>query len=497
LSLIGYDEDVLAAMNYVFGNTLICNDADTAKKVTFDPSVRMKSVTLEGDVYDPSGTLSGGSAPNSSGVLVTLQKLNEITKELRSKERQLATLEDNMNKERKKLDAVRSIKQDLDLKTHEIKLTEEQINSNSSSSIIQAVEEMKANIEQLKNDIANAKTRQAEASKDIKRIEKDMSEFSNNKDSKLEELQTSLNALKKGLTKNSASVKELQKELQSSRLDSEQAGSDLSAAEEQLAESENTLKAQAEEIDSLQREQTRLKDAHDIAQAHLEDERAKLTGFDEELAELDATIKSKSSQITEEGLEMQKLGHQLEKLQKDQHGASQAVAHMEQEHEWIADEKEQFGRANTPYHFQSQNIAECKSTLRNLTERSQGMKKKINPKVMNMIDSVEKKEAALKNMMRTVTRDKSKIEETILNLNEYKKEALHKTWVKVNGDFGKIFEELLPGSFAKLDPPEGKDITDGLEVKVCLGKVWKQSLTELSGGQRYVSYNSPFPFKFS
>jgi structural maintenance of chromosome 2 len=135
LSLVGYDEEVLAAMNYVFGNTLICDDADTAKKVTFNPSVRMKSVTLEGDVYDPSGTLSGGSSPNSSGVLVTLQKLNDITKELRSKERQLATLEDHMMREKKKLDSVRSIKQNLDLKNHEIKLTEEQINSNSSSSV--------------------------------------------------------------------------------------------------------------------------------------------------------------------------------------------------------------------------------------------------------------------------------------------------------------------------------------------------------------------------
>lgn len=214
-----------------------------------------------------------------------------------------------------------------------------------------------------------------------------------------------------------------------------------------------------------------------------------MTGFDEELRDLEEAMQSKSSQITEGGLEMQKLGHQLEKLQKDQQNAAQAVSHMEQEHEWIADEKEQFGRPNTPYHFQNQNIAECKSTLRNLTERSQGMKKKINPKVMNMIDSVEKKEAALKNMMRTVIRDKSKIEETIINLNEYKKEALHKTWVKVNGDFGQIFNELLPGSFAKLDPPEGKDITDGLEVKVSLGKVWKQSLTELSGGQRYVFFS--------
>jgi structural maintenance of chromosome 2 len=159
---------------------------------------------------------------------------------------------------------------------------------------------------------------------------------------------------------------------------------------------------------------------------------------------------------------------------------------MEHEYEWIADDKESFGRSGTPYDFKGQNIAEGKATLRNLTERFQGMKKKINPKVMNMIDSVEKKEAALKNMMKTVIRDKKKIEETISSLDEYKKEALQKTWTKVNGDFGQIFAELLPGSFAKLDPPEGKKITDGLEVKVCLGKVWKQSLTELSGGQRYV-----------
>jgi len=51
-------------------------------------------------------------------------------------------------------------------------------------------------------------------------------------------------------------------------------------------------------------------------------------------------------------------------------------------------------------------------------------------------------------------------------------------------DFGGIFAELLPGNFAKLQPPVGQDLMDGLEVKVQLGTVWKQSLTELSGGQR-------------
>lgn len=122
-------------MEFVFGTTLICEDAQTAKQVTFDPAVRLKSVTLEGDVYDPSGTLSGGSSAKSSGVLVTLQQLNEIEKELEAKTEALQRLQATMAQEKQKLDAARKMKQELDLKAHEISLAEQQINSNSSSSV--------------------------------------------------------------------------------------------------------------------------------------------------------------------------------------------------------------------------------------------------------------------------------------------------------------------------------------------------------------------------
>lgn len=119
----------------MFGSTLVCVDAETARKVTFDPAVRLKSVTLEGDVYDPSGTLSGGSAPQSSGVLLTLQKLNDITKELEGQIKALAALQAVMARDKKIMDSARKIKQEWDLKLHEISLTEEQINSNSASSV--------------------------------------------------------------------------------------------------------------------------------------------------------------------------------------------------------------------------------------------------------------------------------------------------------------------------------------------------------------------------
>lgn len=487
LSLVGYDEEVAAAMEYVFGNTLVCADADTAKRVTFDPNVRMRSITLEGDAYDPSGTLSGGSAPNSSGVLVTMQKLNGLNRQLLEAEETLKQLQMRMAKEKSKLDQARQIKQDLDLKTHEIKLGEEQISGNSSSSIIHEVETMKKTITELQESISDAKKRQTEANADGKRIEKDMKDFDSNKDGKLIELQKTVDKLRSDLQKNTGAVKSLQKRLQSAQLDLEQVNTDLTASRDQVQEIGFNIKTQEKDIQDLEKQQTTLKDTHDSMQADLDDERAKLNQFDDELRSLDEATRSKNARIAEESLEMQKLGHQVEKFDKEQQMAAESVSRLEAEHEWIQDEYDNFGKSGTPYDFHGQNIAQCKSTLRNLTERSQGMKKKINPKVMNMIDSVEKKEVSLKHMIKTVIRDKRKIEETIISLDDYKKKALQETWQKVNGDFGQIFSELLPGgSFAKLDPPEGKSISDGLEVKVCLGKVWKQSLTELSGGQRYV-----------
>lgn len=39
------------------------------------------------------------------------------------------------------------------------------------------------------------------------------------------------------------------------------------------------------------------------------------------------------------------------------------------------------------------------------------------------------------------------------------------TWLKVNRDFGSIFSTLLPGTSAKLQPPEGETVMAGLEVR--------------------------------
>jgi len=345
---------------------------------------------------------------------------------------------------------------------------------------------MKDTIAELKQTIKDASARQEQAKQDVKRIEKDMNEFKNNKDSKLQQLQKQVDQLKAAVKKQDATIKAKHKEFQTIQLETEQLASDLSSAKEQLEEAAMALETVVGEVETLEQDHAKQKDLYDTLSAEMERERARITDFDDELKSLDSILRSKNAICSEGSLTLQKLRHEVEKYNKEEQSSLASVTQLEQEYEWIADVKDDFGKRGTPYDFHGQNMSELKGSLKQLSERFQSMKRKVNPKVMGMIDSVEKKETALKTMLRTVIKDKAKIEETITSLDEYKKEALHRTWQKVNGDFGQIFAELLPGNFAKLEPPEGKDVTEGLEVKVCLGKVWKQSLTELSGGQRYL-----------
>ena len=59
-------------MEYVFGNSFVCKDMDCAKQVTFDDRINKKSVTLDGDVFDPAGTLTGGKTESVECVIIIL-----------------------------------------------------------------------------------------------------------------------------------------------------------------------------------------------------------------------------------------------------------------------------------------------------------------------------------------------------------------------------------------------------------------------------------------
>jgi structural maintenance of chromosome 2 len=83
MELIHFKPDLLPAMEYAFGASIICETSELAKNVTFHRDIKVRTVTLDGDSYDPAGTLQGGSAPSSgTPVLLKLHNLINRTREL-------------------------------------------------------------------------------------------------------------------------------------------------------------------------------------------------------------------------------------------------------------------------------------------------------------------------------------------------------------------------------------------------------------------------------
>ncbi len=84
------------------------------------------------------------------------------------------------------------------------------------------------------------------------------------------------------------------------------------------------------------------------------------------------------------------------------------------------------------------------------------LKKVLNTKVMNMFEKADEEYKELTKKKVQIEKDKAKLMAVISELDEKKNEALEKTYVKVNKDFGSIFSTLLKGAEARLEPPEGK-----------------------------------------
>ncbi|CAH8628137.1 unnamed protein product [Schistosoma guineensis] len=151
---------------------------------------------------------------------------------------------------------------------------------------------------------------------------------------------------------------------------------------------------------------------------------------------------------------------------------------------WIHEEKQNFGVENGPYCFTSRDPIETRRRIHSLKERRDRLGRTVNMRAMNMLGNAVKQYSELIRRQEFVLADKRKIQAVIDDLDERKEEVLISAHNKVNEEFCNIFGTLLPGSKARLFPPEGMSVLDGLEIKVAFGDIWKESLGELSGGQR-------------
>ncbi|KAL7748023.1 Structural maintenance of chromosomes protein 2 [Sorochytrium milnesiophthora] len=484
LNLIGYDDELTPAMEYIFGSTFICADAATAQQLTFHKDIRSRTVTIQGDVYEPSGVMSGGSKPQSSGLLIKIQQVRALKQRMHKIRDTLAKVEQELASMHEQKQAYSTFTRDAELLQHQKTLLEQQVAESEYTKLGNAIAEMKQAQEECQVAITAAERRSLTASQQIKALEKEMAEYKTNRSGKLKDMEKSVEQAKIKLGKLIQQLKTYQREAQTAELELSQAVKDLAAMQTEMEARAAQVAAAEREHEDRARQIAQAEKEYGTALERLSQERQTLSKYDDQLKKLHGEQMAITKQLPDITLTLKQLRAVIDQLLVQKDSAAKDIQDMLRQHPWIADEKGNFGQANTAYSFDMFDAKSSQQRLKELTHNYDQLKKKVNTKVMDMIGVVEKREVSVVDKVKTVQADKLKIEETISKLDTIKKQELEKTWRKVNKDFGAIFGELLPGNTARLEPPEGSTIMDGLEVKVCLGSVWKESLTELSGGQR-------------
>jgi len=376
------------------------------------------------------------------------------------------------------------LKQELELKQHSLELLRERIAGSESAQLAQAVAELEGQVQEAQAAAEAAREQKAAMVAEARQLEKDIANFDKDKGKRIKAAEARLKQAKEDVAKAKANGKEADQRV--ATVSAERAAA--AAEREGLAEQEAKLK---EAIEALTESIAKLEEAVALSKADLKGKKEQLAGMkarlkecDKEISEIEKLKARAERSILEKTNERKKLERDAKNIETDSHNAQKLVSELAKENPWIESEQQFFGMPGGDYDWEARSPEEAKGKLQEAMEKHEKLKKRVNKNVMNMFEKAEEEYGSLRQKKNTLEKDKQKIQSVIAELDEKKCEALGVTWEKVNKDFGSIFSTLLPGTSAKLDPPEDGTFMDGLEVKVAFGGVWKQSLTELSGGQR-------------
>ncbi|OTF83235.1 hypothetical protein BLA29_008326 [Euroglyphus maynei] len=153
---------------------------------------------------------------------------------------------------------------------------------------------------------------------------------------------------------------------------------------------------------------------------------------------------------------------------------------------WIKNEEKDFHSDQNEYRLLNVddfNVNHFFDNLKRLKSKLDESARSVNMKANIMHGQMQKEFEELLHKRDVTLKDRKKLIQYMEKVEKEKDKELRKAWQKINENFGAIFGTLLPNANARLAPISVR-IKDGLEIKVAFGDVWKESLSELSGGQR-------------
>lgn len=491
--LVSYDNKYSEIIRWLLGRTAVAEDIDSAIAIAKKYSYRFRIVTLDGQVINAGGSMTGGSRVQNAGILSRGNEIERLKGSLASMQKELdgmlsdyKLLSEDASAAKAELEGAEGdllrAKEENIRREGELKLASDKLASVSSGvkelleeketlekrieSVSSGAEAARSQIDELKETLENKEKELESITGDSKTLQKNREEVA----SKAAEIRLRIVSLQKDVEANTDEITRLKNrktghldrlsELDGEIREIEEKNDELRALTERLSADEKALKANhgdaQNQINELISQRDELeKQANDLRlhERAKSEERERLSGDIARLEERKIAMRNEYDNLTS-------------KLYDEYQLTRREAAALEIE---IDD-----------YALAAKRLAELKSQIRALGS--------VNVSAIEEYKEVSERYEFLSGQISDVETSRAELNKMIDDLTGKMAEQFREQFNRINSCFGQTFIELFGGGKAELRLEDERDVLGSdIEIKVQPPGKNVQNINLLSGGEKGLS----------
>lgn len=491
--LIKYGLDIENVISNLLGATVVVDNLDIAIKLAQNTRFTYKIVTLDGDIINPQGSMTGGSKKSEAVNLI-------------SRDREIKTLAEQIEKFKQEITSSNDTFAEMKAKLSDCQNKYDFLSSQDKKVDVELAGENEK-LSSLENSLLENKT-------ELENLKSNKTKLENKIDVIVKELASEIeleNALSKGKTNANELAEKRNERFAELKEKREKYNSEVTAKRVEIASLEKEVLASEQEVERLEKQQGELKynlelarderannekninDANQLIAEMLEENTSvesknKLAAFKEEQAKLESN-KQKLQQSLKELDEkrtflIEETNRISEKKVMEEMKVSKVDSDIDQMRERIAEEYELTYETCQKYKQADFNLTKG---LQEITKIKREISKLgyINVSAIESSGVLNERYTALKAQADDLTKAQNELVEIIDEVSVEMKNKFIDQFNRINENFGQTFRELFGGGSAKLELIGSDNILEaGVEIFAEPPGKKLQSNTLLSGGEK-------------
>lgn len=484
------DPEYKGILESLLGRIAVAEDLDSAVAIARRFGYRFRIVTLDGQVVNAGGSLTGGSLNRNSGLLSRASEIERFRAEaesLKQKEQEASAALKRAREE--------AAREEASLAAAKGELTTAQEDKVRLEAALRNLENTLTSLERdgksLAEEVSVGEARLSELSAQKNRAEEAIAEFT----SSMEELQAKLSEINGSRDEQNRKSDEIAGRMQEIRmgiLALEKDRDSLLTAVEELKKRKEDHAGRAEElrneiqaveaatallgvrIDSLKKEAEALRKEAKEKTASIDELNRRRMELEKETADLRLKQREVSDRREKAGHELVRLEERRDNLQKEY---DSIISRLWEEYELTRREAEEVGTKIEDPPKAQRRLAELKNKIRALGP--------VNPGSVEEYKEVKERYDFLKTQIEDVEKSREELRGMIGDLTRQMRELFITRFRMINENFGRTFKELFGGGEASVSLSDPENIlTCGIDIHVQPPGKIVRNLESLSGGEK-------------